>query len=217
MVQLGLGSTVVLERDEQEFARLGQLGDVLGLTQVEVSQVHQQLSEQAFKMQVQQIAGDGVMTKDRMEAIGEAQKKLGLSEQQAQKIIKGVTNQRLIGNLQQLKAQGKLTLDRILELQEEGVEVESFMGEDMRMQLFRGEVERIMTDGSGSFDSDRREADHETTGLAAQQPSPILFVSFNPPLPASCPGSWSSCQRTSSLILPRPAAWWRTRPRSASG
>ncbi len=46
---------VVVERDASEFARLSQLGDILGLTPLEVSSVHSQLAEQAYRNQVQQV------------------------------------------------------------------------------------------------------------------------------------------------------------------
>ena len=48
---------VVVERDASEFARLSQLGDILGLNPLEVSSVHSQLAEQAFRNQVQQARG----------------------------------------------------------------------------------------------------------------------------------------------------------------
>lgn len=48
---------VVVERDASEFARLSQLGDVLGLSPLEVSSVHSQLAEQAYRNQVQQVRG----------------------------------------------------------------------------------------------------------------------------------------------------------------
>ena len=47
--------TVVVERDASEFARLSQLGDVLGLSPLEVSSVHSQLAEQAYRNQVQSV------------------------------------------------------------------------------------------------------------------------------------------------------------------
>ena len=46
---------VVVERDESEFARLSQLGDILGLNVMEVGQVHKELAEQAFRNQVSRI------------------------------------------------------------------------------------------------------------------------------------------------------------------
>ena len=39
VVQLPMGGTIVVERDEQEFARLSQLGDVLGLGPMDVYSV----------------------------------------------------------------------------------------------------------------------------------------------------------------------------------
>jgi len=45
---------VVVERDSSEFARLSQLGDILGLSPLEVSSVHSQLAEQAYRHQAQQ-------------------------------------------------------------------------------------------------------------------------------------------------------------------
>lgn len=155
VVTLGMGSTMAVERDEQEFARLQQLGDVLGLNQMEVSTVHQGLAEQAFRMQVQSVAGDGNMNKEREASLEEYRQKLGLSPDQAGKIIKGVTNQKLINSLQQLKSQGKLNLARILELKDQGIEVESFINEDMRMSLFRGEIESVISDGKGIFEAER--------------------------------------------------------------
>ena len=51
-VALPMGSTVVVERDESEFARLSQLGEVLGLSQFDVAHVHKELAETAFRNQV---------------------------------------------------------------------------------------------------------------------------------------------------------------------
>lgn len=46
---------MVVERDESEFARLSQLGDILGLNVMEVGQVHKELAEQAFRNQVSSV------------------------------------------------------------------------------------------------------------------------------------------------------------------
>ena len=51
-VALPMGATVVVERDQTEFARLSQLGDILGLQQTEVAHVHSELAEQAYRQQV---------------------------------------------------------------------------------------------------------------------------------------------------------------------
>ena len=66
--------------------------------------------------------------------------KMGLSEEAAKKIIKGVQNQRMIGSLQAAKSSGQLTLARLLEMRESGIDIESFVSEDMRLQMFSKEV-----------------------------------------------------------------------------
>ena len=57
-------SAVVVERDESEFARLSQLGDILGLNVMQVGQVHKELAEQAFRNQVSSMQGqwDALLT-----------------------------------------------------------------------------------------------------------------------------------------------------------
>ena len=46
---------MVVERDSSEFARLSQLGDILGLSPMEINSVHTGLAEQAYRGQVQQV------------------------------------------------------------------------------------------------------------------------------------------------------------------
>ena len=45
-----------MQRDESEFARLSNLGDVLGLTPMDINAVHTGLAEQAFRHQVQMVS-----------------------------------------------------------------------------------------------------------------------------------------------------------------
>ena len=47
--------SVVVERDQSEFARLSQLGDILGMTPIDVSSVHTEMAEQAYRQQVQSV------------------------------------------------------------------------------------------------------------------------------------------------------------------
>lgn len=89
-----------LERDESEFARLAQLGDVLGLTQLEVASVHSDLAEQAFKSQVQQVMGEGALTPDRLAGLEAVRTRMGLPKATADKVLKGFQNQKLIAGMQ---------------------------------------------------------------------------------------------------------------------
>lgn len=153
VMQGPMGVTMVTERDESEFARLSQLGDLLGLSQMDVYGVHQGLAEQAFKNQVQSMVGEGgTLTPDREAQLEALRKQMGLPEENAKKIIRGFTNQRLIQQMQAAKAQGKLTAAQVLELAEGGVEVRSLLSDDVRANLFRQEVVTRLTDGSGTFD-----------------------------------------------------------------
>ena len=155
VVQGPMGVTMVTERDEGEFARLAQLGDVLGLTQMDVYGVHQGLAEQAFKSQVQNMMGDGVLTPDRAASLEGIRNQMGLPKEAADKIIKGLQNQKLISAMQAAKAQGNLTLEKILELKDAGVEPSSLMKGDGLSQLYRAEVSAKLTNGTGDFDSER--------------------------------------------------------------
>ena len=153
VVQGPMGVSMVTQRDASEFARLSQLGDILGLSQMDVYQVHQGLAEQAFKSQVQSAMADGMLTPDRAASLEEMREKMGLPKEAADKIIKGFQNQRLIESMQAAKSQGSLSLEKILELKDSGVDVSSVLSNDMRQQLYRQEIQARMTDGTGGFDS----------------------------------------------------------------
>jgi hypothetical protein len=75
-----------------------------------------------------------------LSASTDMRQKMGLSEEAAKKIIKGVQNQRMIGSLQAAKSAGQLTLSRLLDMRESGIDIESFVSEDMRLQMFSKEV-----------------------------------------------------------------------------
>jgi hypothetical protein len=113
VVQLPMGGTIVVERDEQEFARLSQLGDVLGLTPMDVYQVHSAMAEEAFKAQAEAMAPGGNISPEALAELKEMAGKMGIAEEKSQRIIRGITNRRLVGNLQSMKAQGELTLDKV--------------------------------------------------------------------------------------------------------
>jgi hypothetical protein len=47
VVQLPMGGSIVVERDQSEFTRLSQLGDLLGLSQMDIYSVHNEMAERA--------------------------------------------------------------------------------------------------------------------------------------------------------------------------
>jgi hypothetical protein len=112
VVTLPMGGTIVLERDQSEFARLSQLGDLLDLSQLDVYQVHSGMAEEAFKMQAEAVAPGGVLSDDGRVELKEMAQKMGIADEKAEKIIRKVTNKRVIGNMEHLKGRGDLTLEK---------------------------------------------------------------------------------------------------------
>lgn len=155
VVQGPMGVQMVTERDDSEFARLSQLGEVLGLSQMDVYGVHQDLAEQAFKQQVQSVMGDGALTPERAAGLEAVREKMGLPKDAADKIVKGFQNQKLIASMQAAKAAGALSLERVLELKEAGVEPSTLVKPDALAGMYRDEVMARLSDGTGDFDADR--------------------------------------------------------------
>jgi len=125
---------------------------VLGLTQLDVANVHKGLAEQAFRNQVQQVLADGNMTKEKSEYLKETQASMGLPDEEATKIIRGQMNSKLAGNVQAKVSQGKMTMDEVRTLAGQDVDLEAMLTMDVRNGLYRKEVERMLTTGTGSFD-----------------------------------------------------------------
>ncbi|PSC73353.1 chloroplastic isoform X2 [Micractinium conductrix] len=175
VMQGPMGVTMVTERDEGEFARLSQLGDILGLTQMDVYQVHTGMAEQAFKQNVQSVLGDGNLTPDRAAALEKMREQMGLPKENADKIIRGFSNQKAIQGMQALKAMGQLTLDKVLEIKDAGVDVAGILGEDARQQMYRQEVLTRLSDGTGSFDNQRMLTElPEVLGLDASKAGRVV-------------------------------------------
>ena len=154
-VNAPMGVRINIERDQSEFKRLSQLGDILGLDMMQVGQVHKDLADKAFRTQAEQMLGDGRgLTAERAEKLKEIQTQLNMPEAEAQKIIKGITAQRMMSNVQGQIAAGTLDAAEVRKMIESGVEIERMIPEDKRMNLFRKNAERRLGDGSGSADID---------------------------------------------------------------
>ena len=152
-VNAPMGVQITIERDQSEFTRLTQLGDILGLNQMEVGMVHKGLADKAFRAQAEQMLGDGKgLTAERTEKLKEIQTSLNLPEPDAQKIIKGITSKKMLQEMQAQIAMGTLSIADVRKMKEEGVEIENAISPDKRMSLFRKNAENRLTDGSGSAD-----------------------------------------------------------------
>ena len=157
-VNAPMGVQITIERDQSEFTRLSQLGDILGLNQFEVGSVHKGLADKAYRAQAEQVLGDGRgLTAERTEKLAEIQKGLSLPDADAQKIIKGITSKKMLQDMQAQIAMGTLTIADIRRMKDDGVDIENNISMDKRMSMFRKNAEKRLTDGSGSSDlSDRK-------------------------------------------------------------
>ena len=113
VVTLPMGGTIVLERDQSEFARLAQLGDLLDLNQMDLYGVHTSMAEEAFKSQAEAAAPGGVLSDEARAGLQEMAGKMGLPDEKAEAIMRKVTNKRVVGNMEHMKQRGELTLDKV--------------------------------------------------------------------------------------------------------
>ncbi|XP_024401478.1 protein TIC110, chloroplastic [Physcomitrium patens] len=147
-----MGTQIVTQRDDTEFVRLGQLGQILGMTSKEVADVHKGLAEQAFSQQAKVILADGQLSKARMEQLTELQKQLGLPAESAKKVIEGITTTRMSGAIESAINQGRLNVEEVKELREAGVDIDGMIPKPVRQKLFKKVVDRTLSSGTGDFD-----------------------------------------------------------------
>lgn len=170
-----MGTQIVVKKDTNEFLRLGQLGNLLGLTSKEVAEVHKGLAEQAFRQQAQVILADGQLSKARVEQLNELQKQLGLPSESAQKVVRSITNTKMQGAIESAINQGKLTIEEVKELREAGVDVDSMISAETRQRLFKKILDAVFSSGTGEFnEEDLYERFPSDLGLDLQKIKPLV-------------------------------------------
>jgi len=147
-----MGTQIVTQRDDTEFVRLGQLGQILGMSSKEIADVHKGLAEQAFSQQAKVILADGQLSKSRMEQLTDLQKQLGLPAESAKKVIEGITTTRMSGAIETAINHGRLNVEEVKELREAGVDIDGMIPNAVRLKLFKKVVDRILSSGTGDFD-----------------------------------------------------------------
>ncbi|KAH7443069.1 hypothetical protein KP509_02G017700 [Ceratopteris richardii] len=161
-----MGTQIVVKKDTNEFLRLGQLGNLLGLTSKEVADVHKGLAEQAFRQQAQVILADGQLSKVRVEQLNELQKQLGLPSESAQKVISNIVNTRMRGAIETAINSGKLSIEEVRSLREAGVDIDVMISADVREKLFKKILDGVFSSGTGDFsDEDLYEKYPKDLGL----------------------------------------------------
>lgn len=74
---------------QAEMNRLQQLGDILGMSMPEVTAVHGDLAEQAFKSQATEVLrGSGSLSEERKQYLEELRTQLNIPKDKADKIIR---------------------------------------------------------------------------------------------------------------------------------
>jgi len=149
-VSAPMGVRITIERDQSEFTRLQQLGEILGLNMMQIGEVHRSLSDKAFRTQAEQMLNDSQgLTAERAEKLKEIQKQLNMPDEEAQKIIKGITANRMMSGLSTQINSGSLTAKDIRKMVEQGVEISKQLPLTRRVDLFKKNVERKLTSGEG--------------------------------------------------------------------
>lgn len=146
-----MGTQIVVKKDTNEFLRLGQLGNILGLTSKEVADVHKGLAEQAFRQQAQVILADGQLSKARVQQLNELQKQLGLPSESSQKVISNIVNTKMRGAIETAINSGKLSVEEVRELREAGVDIDTMISIDVRERMFKKILDGVFSSGTGDF------------------------------------------------------------------
>ncbi|GAQ87464.1 chloroplast inner envelope translocon protein [Klebsormidium nitens] len=152
VVTLPLGAQIVIDRDESEFVRLAQLGDILGLSPADVSGVHKGLAEQAFRTNAQNILSEGMLTPEKMERLTKLREQLGLTEEMANAVIRSITASKMVSGVDSAIASGKLTIKDVRGFRESGVDIDSMVNKELRMKMYKKHIETLLSSGTGIFD-----------------------------------------------------------------
>ena len=149
VVNLPMGSQIVMERDQSEFVRLQQLGEVLGLTVFDVADVHRGLSEQVFKENVKKLLADGSgMNPTKADMLAKLQKQLNMDDASAEKIIKGMSSGKMLSNLNAAISQGKVGPDDLRMLRESGIDIATQVPQTVRVKLYNAAVDDALKKGT---------------------------------------------------------------------
>jgi len=157
VVELPVGGVIRkktnLAARQTEMVRLQQLGDLLGMTQVEVAAVHNDLAEQAYRSQAQDVLrGTGQLTAERKEYLDQMRQQLGLQQAAADKIIKEVRTE-VLGAAAALEEGERWDLEKVVQMHKEGVDITKALEEGQRRMIFRKAVDKKLNDGKAEFDA----------------------------------------------------------------
>jgi uncharacterized protein YdcH (DUF465 family) len=137
---------------EDEYKRLDQLGDILGLNPDETRQIRVNIAEKAFIKDAEVILADGQLTKGKMEQLTKLQNDVKLPEEHAQKVIKNIIRNKMTDSLEAAVNRGRMGMKEVRELKEAKIDIKDVMSEALREMIFKKAVEEIFSSGKGEFD-----------------------------------------------------------------
>jgi uncharacterized protein YdcH (DUF465 family) len=137
---------------DDEYKRLDQLGDILGLNPDETRQIRVNIAEKAFIKDAEVILADGQLTKSKMEQLTRLQNDVKLPEEHAQKVIKNIIRNKMTASLEAAVNRGRMGMKEVCELKEAKVDIKDVMSEALREMIFKKAVEEIFSSGKGEFD-----------------------------------------------------------------
>ncbi|KAF6255592.1 hypothetical protein COO60DRAFT_1641425 [Scenedesmus sp. NREL 46B-D3] len=182
VVELPVGGVIrkksSLVTRQAEMNRLQQLGDILGMSQLEVNAVHGDLAEQAYKSQPGDLAetacksqpgdlaeqayksqatevlrGSGSLSQERKQYLEELRTQLNLSKETGDKILREARTE-VLGAAAALEGEERWTLDKVMAMHKEGgVTVSKMLEEPQRRMMLRKEIDKKLNDGKGEFDA----------------------------------------------------------------
>lgn len=158
VVELPVGGMIRRRTSEAERAaemsRLQALGDLLGMSGAEVSAVHGDLSEQAFRVQAQDLFRTGDFNEEKAQQLEGMRQQLGLAKDRADTILKSVRTQVLGSAMGGAGADdGKYRVEQLVQMSRNNIPTEGLVEEATRRNMFRKEIETKVTDGTGDFDA----------------------------------------------------------------
>ncbi|KAG2482678.1 hypothetical protein HYH03_018413 [Edaphochlamys debaryana] len=156
VVELPVGGVIRKKTNAQarqaEMARLSSLADVLGMAPQEVMAAQSDLAEQAYKAQASEVMRSGPLNEEKIQYLDDMRTQLGLTKEVGDKVLKGARME-VYGSASAAE-DGKWTIERVLELHKNGGNIDNLMEEVTRRNLFRREIIKKITDGTGDADKD---------------------------------------------------------------
>lgn len=154
VTRIPFGAQITTKKDDSEYVLLSQLGEILGLTKLQIVDVHRGLAEQAFKTQAEVILADGQLTEAKIAQLNELQQQVGLPPQYADKIKTSIVKSKAAAAIESAAGQGRLSIGEIRKLREAGVDLDSILSGSLRENLFKKTVDSIFSSGTGEFDEE---------------------------------------------------------------